>query len=203
MTTLIKNRWTDVVIWTSQQSTLRGANLSGAYLHGADLREANLSGAYLFRANLREADLSGADLHGADLHGADLREANLRGADLSGAYLSGTTLDPLAAVPHPTARQFVEAGFALEGDFVIGYRTRKSMHVGSTVYEPGTAHAAPWFSVDQYTECHPGLYFAPVAWCRREYPCEDLVRVAAVRDEVVRAGNKWRAKRLLVLAWED
>ena len=84
-------------------ANLRGADLSGAYLGGAylgdaNLRGADLRGAYLGDANLRGADLSGAYLRGADLSGADLSGAdlsgaylggaNLRGADLSGAYLS-------------------------------------------------------------------------------------------------------------------
>ena len=78
-------------------ANLRGADLSGAYLRNADLRGADLSGAYLRNANLRGADLSGADLSGAYLSGAYLRNANLRGAylsgaDLSGAYLSGAYL---------------------------------------------------------------------------------------------------------------
>jgi uncharacterized protein YjbI with pentapeptide repeats len=58
--------------------SLRGANLTGAYLRGA-----NLTGAYL-----RGADLSGADLSGADLSGAILYKGNLRGANLSGADLN-------------------------------------------------------------------------------------------------------------------
>ena len=62
---------------------LSGADLSGAYLSGADLSGANLIGAYLSGANLSGADLSGADLSGAYLSGA-----NLSGADLSGAKWS-------------------------------------------------------------------------------------------------------------------
>ena len=77
--------------------SLRGANLSGAYLSGADLRGADLCGADLRGADLRganlsAADLRGANLRGADLSGADLRGANLRGADLCGAGLSGANL---------------------------------------------------------------------------------------------------------------
>jgi uncharacterized protein YjbI with pentapeptide repeats len=63
------------------------ADLSGAYLRGANLRGADLSG-----ANLSGAYLRGADLSGEDLRGAYLRGANLSGADLSGAYLSGANL---------------------------------------------------------------------------------------------------------------
>ncbi len=53
---------------------------------------ANLSGAYLSGADLSDANLSGANLSGAYLSGADLSDANLSGAYLSGAYLSGANL---------------------------------------------------------------------------------------------------------------
>ena len=59
------------------------ANLSEAYLFGA-----NLSGADLSYANLSEANLYGANLSGADLSKADLYKANLYGANLYGANLS-------------------------------------------------------------------------------------------------------------------
>ena len=67
---------------------LRGAELSGAYLSGADLFGANLSA-----ADLRGADLGGAHLVSADLSGADLSGANLFGADLSWAELQGAALN--------------------------------------------------------------------------------------------------------------
>ena len=73
-------------------ANLRRADLSEADLSGADLRRADLSEADLIGANLREADLSGADLSGADLIGANLREANLRGADLREANLREANL---------------------------------------------------------------------------------------------------------------
>ena len=65
------------------EANLRGANLYGAYLRGADLRGANLYGANLY----------GADLRGANLCGANLYGANLRGADLCGADLYNTVLN--------------------------------------------------------------------------------------------------------------
>jgi uncharacterized protein YjbI with pentapeptide repeats len=68
-------------------ANLRYADLSGAYLCGANLHDADLHD-----ANLRYADLSGAYLCGANLHDADLHDANLRYADLSGAYLCGADL---------------------------------------------------------------------------------------------------------------
>ena len=62
-------------------------DLTGAYLHGANLDLANLA-----RANLRRADLTGANLIRADLSGAYLREADLTGADIEYAKLSGADL---------------------------------------------------------------------------------------------------------------
>ena len=69
------------------RADLKGANLKGANLSGADLKYANLYG-----ANLYDADLSGADLYGANLGCAYLRDADLKGADLKGAYLKGANL---------------------------------------------------------------------------------------------------------------
>ena len=78
--------------WEKMRAYLRRADLSGAYLSGADLRRADLRRADLSGAYLRRADLRRADLSGAYLSGADLRRADLSGADLSGAYLSGANL---------------------------------------------------------------------------------------------------------------
>ena len=71
---------------------LHDADLSDAYLCGADLSGANLHGADLSDADLRYADLHDANLHGADLSHADLSDAYLCGADLSGANLHGANL---------------------------------------------------------------------------------------------------------------
>ncbi|MGL4377429.1 MAG: pentapeptide repeat-containing protein [Microcoleaceae cyanobacterium] len=79
-----------------------GIDLSGKDLGGETLENANLSEAYLNGANfrgttLRSVNLSGANLRGATFNGADLRKANLsfadvRGTDLSGADLRGANL---------------------------------------------------------------------------------------------------------------
>jgi len=95
------------------------------------------------------------------------------------------------------------AGFVIEGDFVIGWRTAQSQHCGEQKYEAGRCYAALVFSVDQFAPCHPGLYLAPKKWLLREYPDRALVRVAAVWTEIVHAGDKWRTRRLLVLPEED
>ncbi len=64
---------------------LSKAFLFGANLTNADLRNTKLSGAFLYGANLESADLEGADLSGATLRGANLSGANLESADLRGA----------------------------------------------------------------------------------------------------------------------
>jgi len=197
-----------------RSADLRGANLRGAYLSDADLssanlRSADLSDADLRSANLRSANLRSADLRGANLRGAYLSDANLRSADLSGADLSdadlsgaslaGTCLDPARPVPALTDAELDAAGLELDGAWVLGWRTARSMYVGSTEYRPGTAHAAPWFSVDSGTPCHPGIYIASSAWLDRELGCHVArVRCRALRAELVHAGDKWRAKRLWV-----
>ena len=197
---------------------LSGANLSSADLSGADLSGANLRSADLSGANLRSADLSSADLRsanlsGADLSGANLRSANLSGADLSGANLrsadlssadlssanlSGTCLDPAATLPTISDEEITAAGLELDGSWVIGWRTARSVHVGSTEYLPGSVHAAPWFSADTSTSCHPGIYLASVAWLDDEFGLCARVRCRCLRAELCHAGEKWRAKRLWI-----
>lgn len=87
--------------------SLKGANLSGAYLEranlsGAELSSINLSHANLEKAkligttlkdvNLTEAILNDAELKGADLEDADLSDAKLVGADLRGVNFKDTVL---------------------------------------------------------------------------------------------------------------
>ncbi len=66
---------------------LRGIDLCGAELHSADLSGAQLREAQLRRAVLHKARLAEADLRWANLDAASLRETYLRQADLSGAHL--------------------------------------------------------------------------------------------------------------------
>jgi hypothetical protein len=193
---------------------LRGANLTGANLIGANLIGANLIGANLTCADLYEADLSGADLSRADLRGADLYEANLSradlsGADLRGAYLYGTNLawtdlgwanlantclDPSAEIPQCDLSEF-----ASDGDYIIGYRTKKSQHCGKTIYETGNHYVAPYFSVDTETKCHPGIYLATIIWLHNNYSIEKYVKVKALKSETIKAGDKYRAKQIWVI----
>lgn len=97
----------------SEMVDLRMADLTGAYLQGANLKRANLEGvtlkganlwktslwgANVREANLRRANLEGADLReanfrGANLEDADLREANLRAANLQDTNLRGADLE--------------------------------------------------------------------------------------------------------------
>ena len=68
----IRSRFTGDVIRAVDTENLSGANLSRAYLSGADLRGANLSRAYLREADLRGACLRGANLSRAELSGAKI-----------------------------------------------------------------------------------------------------------------------------------
>ena len=85
-------------MWLNNDSQGEEADLSRAYLGGANLREANLcgadlSGAFLGGADLSEANLNGADLSGADLYGTDLYRADLNAAYLYRVNLSGANLN--------------------------------------------------------------------------------------------------------------
>lgn len=80
-----------------ERANFERANLSRAFLREANferanLWRANLSGANLGLANFSRANLEFADLSRANLKGADLRLANLNGADLSGADLRPANL---------------------------------------------------------------------------------------------------------------
>jgi uncharacterized protein YjbI with pentapeptide repeats len=79
-------------------SDLRGTNLGGASLRGADLSwtvlaKGNLLSADLGDANLRNALLVDANLSFADLRNAALRDANLAGARVGEADLRSADLD--------------------------------------------------------------------------------------------------------------
>jgi len=173
-----------------------GADLGCVNLRGADLRYVNLRGANLGYACLRGADLRYANLGNACLRGADLRYANLEGANLR-----NTILDKLNIIPHPTKEEVLQAEFEIEGDFIVGNRTAISRYIGLTIYVPGHIYTAPIFSVGRTSSCHPGLYFAPKHWFEHHsaYSSFSLVKCAAILKETVHAGDKWRAKRLLIL----
>jgi hypothetical protein len=73
--------------------SLKGADLSGAYLRATDLSNALLKDALLGSALLGGAYLKDTNLSDAYLWKADLREAKLTGADLSDAYLAEANLE--------------------------------------------------------------------------------------------------------------
>jgi uncharacterized protein YjbI with pentapeptide repeats len=74
-------------------ASLNGANLTKADLHEASLMKANLTKADLTLANLREAILIEANLTMANLREADLHEASLMKANLTNAFLDGASLN--------------------------------------------------------------------------------------------------------------
>ena len=182
--------------WVRDEKGGERANLTGANLARADLTDASLVGANLVGANLVDAKLTDANLVGANLTRANLTNANLVGAYLAGANLKGTCLDPEAPLPEADLSELEE-----KDGWYYGYRTQKSQHCGDTVYEPGKSYEAPYFSVSTKTDCHPGIYLAPLDWLKENYPDEPLVRVRA--KHVLKAGDKYRAKYLEVLEVED
>jgi len=163
--------------WVRNEEGGERASLAGANLAGANLAGANLAG-----ANLTDANLAGANLYGVDL----------AGVNLAGATLKGSCLDPEAPLPKTDLSELEE-----KAGWYYGYRTQKSQHCGDTVYEPGKSYTATYFSVSVETDCHPGIYLAPLAWLKREYPNEPLVRVRA--KHVLKANDKYRAKYIEVL----
>ena len=218
----IKGRWDDRVLFTAkldislQTASAKiqlgaavkiavgeRADLSGADLSGADLRSANLRRADLSDANLRSAYLSGADLSGADLRSAYLRSADLSGADLSGADLKGTVLDPTTSIAPIEDTTIETDGMIVQGPWVYGWRTVRSQHCGSTTYAAQEApYVAPQFSADTGSPCHPGIYLAGKAYLAENYPNVPIVPCRCLRSDLVRAGDKYRCKRLWILANE-
>ena len=186
------------VVFEFPGNRLSGADLSKANLSGANLYGANLSGANLSEANLSEANLRGANLSEADLSKADLSGANLYGANLSGADLSNTCLDPNALVPSISDEVLITSGFTIDGDKIFGFRTLKSQYYGEHVYTSGE-HISNAFSVDINTDCHPGIYLAGMEYMKANYKGKEGVKCYCFRNEMVHAGDKFRAKRIWVV----
>ena len=90
-----KTRWIRAALeWRTSEgaSTLRGADLERADLHGLSLCPYGPAGADLSFANLRCADLTHSDLSLAVLTAANLRRANLGYSVLSSAVLTHADL---------------------------------------------------------------------------------------------------------------
>ncbi len=176
--------------WLRDEEDGSRANLTDAYLTGANLSRAYLTGAYL----------NGADLSRAYLSRANLTDADLTGANLSRAYLDGTCLDPgLCSM----SRDFCRACPPTKRGGRIVYRTAKSQHIGNQEYIPGHTYTAPVLSWDVATACHPGIYAASLEWMRREYYVS-LVR-CYVRDGewTITAKGAIRCKKIRVLGYVE
>ena len=92
----IRSRWSNKVIYTSQQMSLRAAVIeavaSGSDLSGSDLRHSDLSGSNLRGSNLRGSDLRHSDLRHSDLSSSDLSGSDLRYSDITRAVLCDCNL---------------------------------------------------------------------------------------------------------------
>jgi uncharacterized protein YjbI with pentapeptide repeats len=189
------NRWIQLGGYANLQgANLRGANLRGAGLWGADLWSADLQGANLRGADLRDANLWGADLWDADLWGADLRGTDLRGADLSNTCLNPSNL---RSGKETVITILNNLGIQVNprGNFKA-YRTKVSKYVGNTIYTPGT-YIAPVFSTDEYTDCHPGLYFTSLNNALKM--SNEVISIVTNIDQVVAGPTKLRCKRFRVV----
>jgi uncharacterized protein YjbI with pentapeptide repeats len=81
---------------------LRGHNMKGIKIVGAnmvrvDLRGANLSGATLENILFNNAKLDGADLTGATIRGCMFEEASIKEANFSGARITDSYMNPLSS----------------------------------------------------------------------------------------------------------
>jgi len=77
------------------------------------------------------------------------QKANLSRANLSRANLSKTILDP-TNIPNK-----IIDGFEVDGDWVIGYRTRETSAAGRALIDD-RIYGCEVFSTCEKTECHPG-----------------------------------------------
>jgi hypothetical protein len=185
----IKNRFTNVVIYTHDGNNLYAADLSGANLYAADLSGANLyaadlSGADLSRADLSGANLSGANLSGANLYAADLSGANLYAADLSGALNYALSIARTRICPEgdligwklcqgnilvkllipKEAKRNNATSRKCRAEYadvleIIGADKAYSGHDSSFVYEVGKRVIPSAYDEDFLNECSSGIHF--------------------------------------------
>jgi hypothetical protein len=67
------------------------------------------------------------------------------------------------------------------------------------VYAVGQEYTANAFSTSKETDCHPGIYLAGLKWLSENgYPCD--VKVSCARTDLLKAGEKFRAKKIFVVA---
>lgn len=170
------------------------SNLIGADFSNAELINSNFNNACLVDVNFKEASLDGASFEGANLTNANLIGSYLYLTKFMNANLMNTILDANNKVPESDLSELNE-----DGDFVIGYRTKKSIHLSEMVYLVGNCYNAPYFSVDIVSVCHPGIYLAPLDWLKKVYAKMKYVKVKAFKNEVLKVEDKYRAKRIWVL----
>lgn len=101
-------------------------------------------------------------------------------------------------MPNISNDEILDAGFEIQGEYVYGWRTRLSS-CSETTYEPGKVYVASLFSTCKHTDCHPGIYLAPLEWMKFNYGIVDLVRCRCKRSNLFNAGDKWRCRKLEIL----
>jgi len=75
------------------EAQLEGAELSSSILNNSTLTSARLEGAILANANLNEADLRFAKMQNSTLSGANMHRAKISSVDLEGANLKGALMN--------------------------------------------------------------------------------------------------------------
>jgi hypothetical protein len=140
---------------------IKAAYKRGANMSGADLHDANLSDAYM-----RGADLRGADLHDANLHGAYLRGADLRGANLHGAKI----VRVIARIDRLDGYEFI--AFETDNGLIIraGCRTMSPSEYRDHVAReyPNTDKAEETLAILDYIESRAVKLCAPVEPAKAE-----------------------------------
>ena len=158
----VRNRWTDVVQFTAEISVTPNMLPSiklGLAIKLAIKNSADLSGAYLSGANLRDADLSGAK----DADYAIAQTRILPDGDLIGWKKCKDGVIVKLRIPEdaPRSHAFGRKCRAKFADVieVIGADIGIASHDKKTEYKAGERVEAPNWSDDWQTECAGGIHF--------------------------------------------
>lgn len=120
---------------------------------------------------------------------------NLMGTDLTEAQLTSTVLDPLNQPNGGRAHDH----WTKDGEYLIGWRTRRPCIQGGPAYEDGKEYIAPVFSTCPVTQCHPGLYVCQTVEDVGDCEPGERIRVRFRREDLHSVGCKHRVRRFTVI----
>jgi uncharacterized protein YjbI with pentapeptide repeats len=188
------------------RANLTGAYLSGADLTRADLTRADLTGAYLTRADLTRANLTGAYLTDANLTGANLTGAYLTDANLTGANLTGANgINPYRVNPLLMLRD--QPGTIVAYKLVDDAYRSPIQTTGKLTYHLGAVIKVPNADTDETTQCSRGVHLATLPWCMAHWrPGYRILRMEFTAADIAAipiSDGKFRVRRATVLAEVD